>query len=314
MGQDSPLFSIIIPTYNRPRQLTECLQALAQLDYPRDRFEVVIVDDEGTALLGPIVSSFIDRLRVTLLAQPHSGPATARNLGVARAQGRYMVFTDDDCTPAVDWLRALETHLLASPEDAVVGLTVNALTHNPYAVASQHLISFLLAYHRVDANHVRFWTTSNLTLPAEKFRLVGGFDATFPFPGGEDSELCLRWLAQGFHIRHAPAVRVFHAHHMNFRTFCWQHFRYGRGASRLRHVAMRRGYKRRQRQPLTFALRLSQHLSACERKGRKLGAASLLALALAIEITGAMWEHVVARRPRMNQPSSPKKVNNCSIK
>jgi glycosyltransferase involved in cell wall biosynthesis len=296
MGQDPPLFSIIIPTYNRPRQLTECLQALTQLDYPRDRFEVLIVDDEGTVFLEPIVSSFTDRLQVTLLVQPHSGPATARNTGVAQAQGRYVVFTDDDCTPAVDWLRALETHLLASPEDAVAGLTVNALAHNPYAVASQHLISFLLAYHRVDASRVRFWTTSNLTLPIEKFRLVGGFDATFPFPGGEDSELCLRWLAEGFHIRHAPTVRVSHAHHMNFRAFCWQHFHYGRGAGRLRQVAALRGYKRRPRQPLTFALRLSQHLSACERKGRKLGAAGLLALALAAEMIGAVWEQLVARR------------------
>jgi glycosyltransferase involved in cell wall biosynthesis len=296
MGQYPPLFSIIIPTYNRPHQLTECLQALTQLDYPRDRFEVLVVDDEGAVLLEPLVSSFTDRLRVTLLAQPHSGPATARNAGVARAQGRYVVFTDDDCTPAVDWLRALETHLLASPEDAVAGLTENALTHNPYAVASQHLISFLLTYHRVDANHVRFWTTSNLTLPIEKFRHIGGFDSTFPFPGGEDSELCLRWLARGFHIRHAPTVRVFHAHHMNFRTFCWQHFHYGRGAGHLRQVAILHGYERRRRQPLIFALRLSQHLSACERKGRKLGAAGLLALALAAEMTGAVWEQLVARR------------------
>lgn len=297
MSQDAPLFSVIIPTYNRPRQLTECLRALAQLDYPRDRFEVLIVDDEGKVLLDPIVALFHERLQVSLLVQPHSGPATARNTGVARAQGRYVVFTDDDCTPAVDWLRALETHLLASPDDAVAGLTVNALTHNPYAAASQHLISFLLAYHRVDANRVRFWTTSNLALPIEKFRLVGGFDTTFPFPGGEDSELCLRWLAQGFHIRHAPAVRVFHAHHMNFRTFCRQHFRYGRGARRLRRLAMLRGYGRPRRQPLTFAFRLSQHLAASEQRGRRLGAAGLLALALAVEMTGAVWEHIVDRQP-----------------
>lgn len=296
MGQEPPFFSIIIPTYNRPRQLTECLQALTQLDYPRDRFEVLIVDDEGTVLLDPVVAPFYERLRVTLLAQPHSGPATARNTGVARAQGQYVVFTDDDCTPAVDWLCALKAQLLASPADAVAGLTVNALPHNLYAVASQHLISFLLTYHRVDASRVRFWTTSNLALPVEKFRAIGGFDTTFPFPGGEDSELCLRWLAQGFHIRHAPTVRVFHAHHMNFRTFCWQHFHYGRGAGRLRHVAMLHGYKRRQRQPLTFALRLSRHLSACEQKGRKLGAASLLALALAMEISGSAWEQLVAWR------------------
>ncbi len=40
-----PEFSIIVPTFNRPTQLAACLTALARLDYPRDRFEVVVVDD-----------------------------------------------------------------------------------------------------------------------------------------------------------------------------------------------------------------------------------------------------------------------------
>ncbi len=40
-----PSFSIVIATHNRPRQLAECLAALASLDYPRDRFEVIVVDD-----------------------------------------------------------------------------------------------------------------------------------------------------------------------------------------------------------------------------------------------------------------------------
>jgi len=296
MTQGSPFFSVTIPTYNRPRQLAACLQALARLDYPRDRFEVILVDDGGTTLLEPVIAPFTDQLKILLLFQTHAGPAAARNSGAAQAQGRYLVFTDDDCTPAVDWLRALEAHLLAAPEDAVAGLTVNALTGNPYAVASQHLISFLLSYHRLDASRVRFWTTSNLALPVDKFRLVGGFDPSFPFPGGEDSELCLRWLAQGFHIRHAPAVKVFHAHHMNFHSFCRQHFRYGRGSRRLQRIAMLHGYKRRRRQPLIFALRLGQHLSASEQNGRRLAAAGLLAFALAVELSGSVWERIVALR------------------
>jgi cellulose synthase/poly-beta-1,6-N-acetylglucosamine synthase-like glycosyltransferase len=40
-----PLFSIIVPTWNRPRELRACLGALAKLDYPESRFEVIVVDD-----------------------------------------------------------------------------------------------------------------------------------------------------------------------------------------------------------------------------------------------------------------------------
>ena len=44
MGHEPPVFSIVIPTYNRPEQLATCLQALTHLQYPRDRFEVIVVE------------------------------------------------------------------------------------------------------------------------------------------------------------------------------------------------------------------------------------------------------------------------------
>ena len=43
-----PYFSVIIPTHARPDRLAACLEALANLDYPRDRFEVIVVDDGTT--------------------------------------------------------------------------------------------------------------------------------------------------------------------------------------------------------------------------------------------------------------------------
>jgi glycosyltransferase involved in cell wall biosynthesis len=45
MVKPLPLFSVIIPTYNRPERLSVCLESLARLNYPPDRYEVVVVDD-----------------------------------------------------------------------------------------------------------------------------------------------------------------------------------------------------------------------------------------------------------------------------
>jgi len=44
-----PTFSVVIPTYRRPERLVACLRSLAALDYPRDRFEVIVVDDGSGA-------------------------------------------------------------------------------------------------------------------------------------------------------------------------------------------------------------------------------------------------------------------------
>ena len=57
-----PSFSIVIPTYSRPGQLRECLLALSALEYPRDRLEVIVVDDGRQTPLDAVVAPFRDDL------------------------------------------------------------------------------------------------------------------------------------------------------------------------------------------------------------------------------------------------------------
>ncbi|HSW49772.1 MAG TPA: glycosyltransferase, partial [Bryobacteraceae bacterium] len=68
-------FSIVIPTYERSPSLRRLLEAVADLDYPRDRFEVVVVDDGTEVPLGPVVAGFQERFQLRLLRQRNSGPA-----------------------------------------------------------------------------------------------------------------------------------------------------------------------------------------------------------------------------------------------
>lgn len=84
---NQPFFSIIIPTYSRPEQLVACLQSLTHLDYPRDRFEVIVVDDGSDMPLEGVVTPLRNWLEVTLLRQMNSGLGVARNTGAARAKG-----------------------------------------------------------------------------------------------------------------------------------------------------------------------------------------------------------------------------------
>jgi len=227
---DAPIFSIVIPTYNRPAQLAVCLQACARLDYPRDRFEVIVVDDGGVVPLDEVVHQFHGVLTLKLLRQENAGPAAARNSGASEARGEFLAFTDDDCSPAPEWLHALAAQCVASPDCAVGGQTRNALTHNLYSTASQLLISYLFSYYNAVPHAARFFPSCNLAFPSKRFRAIGSFDVTYPRAAGEDRELCDRWLHHGYRMIYVAEAVVYHAHDLTFRAFLRQHFHYGQGA------------------------------------------------------------------------------------
>jgi GT2 family glycosyltransferase len=231
----TPAFSIVIPTFDRPAGLAACLAAVARLDYPRERFETIVVDDGGSRRVEPAPGA-ADGLSVRLERQPNAGPGAARNRGVAAASGRWVAFTDDDCEPEPSWLTALESRF-ADGADAVVGLTTNALPDNPYASAGQLLSEFLHGYYNQDAADARFGASNNLAVDRGVFLAAGGFDETFGHTASEDRELIHRLRACGHRLVYAPDANVRHRHRQDLRGFWRQHYGYGRGAVAFRERA-----------------------------------------------------------------------------
>jgi GT2 family glycosyltransferase len=292
MKESPPVFSIIIPTYDRPAQLAACLQALARLDYHRDRFEVLVVDDGSQTPPETVVTSFRDRLDVTLLAQPHAGPAAARNCGAARAKGRFLAFTDDDCMPAPGWLQSLAARFASTPDQIIGGRTLNALSDNLYSTTSQTIIEVVYAYYNTDPNQASFFASNNLAVPADRFRAIGGFDETFMT--SEDRELCDRWLHHSYRMTYAPEAVVYHAHALTLRTFWRQHFRYGRGAFRFHQTRARRGWGRFMPEP-KFHLTLLGYPFSQARGRRALRLAASLMLSQVASAAGLAWEGMSKR-------------------
>ena len=247
-----PLLSIIIPTYNRPNSLAHCLQAFTQLNYPRDRFEVIVVDDGSEMSMQPIVDPFEDDLHLRLIQQVNSGPAAARNQGAAKARGQYLVFTDDDCCPGPDWLTALAQQFAVLPNALLGGQTLNELANNPFSVASQMLVDYLYRYYNAKPHKARFFTSNNMALPTHLFQALGGFDAAFPRAAGEDRDLCDRWLEQGYPMQYVPKARISHAHALNLGSFWRQHFNYGQGAFSFHQRRAQRGGMPIQVEPFAF--------------------------------------------------------------
>ncbi|WP_420627700.1 glycosyltransferase [Candidatus Leptofilum sp.] len=225
-----PTFSIIVPTYNRPRGLKRCLQAIEALNYPRDLFEVIVVNDGGDQSLAEIVAEFEPRLFLRYVVQQNLGPAVARNHGARLANGRFLAFTDDDCAPASSWLQKLAVQLMAEPRKMAGGYTRNALHRNPFSITSQLLVDFLYHYYNQTESRARFFTSNNFAVAADLFWEVGGFEELMSLAAGEDRELCDRWLEHGLGMVFVRGAVIYHAHHLQLFSFWRQHFNYGRGA------------------------------------------------------------------------------------
>lgn len=295
----TPHFSVIIPTFERPASLRNCLDGLARLDVPAGGFEVIVVDDGGAAALEPALTGYQNEMCVRLVRQARGGPGAARNAGAAVARGRFLAFIDDDCVPTPAWLGTLARALEPHPERMVGGLVTNALTSNPYADASDRISRFVYDYYRRDDARERFFTTNNIALARELFRSLGGFTTMIPSRTAEDKEFCDRWRERGLELRHVPEAVVHHAHDLTFLSFLRQHYHYGRGILAFRQMRRARTHGPLVPEPSGFYLGLVTSPLKSSAQGRSLRAALLIALAQLATVAGALQQAATGTvRPR----------------
>ncbi|MBO6496688.1 MAG: glycosyltransferase family 2 protein [Roseivirga sp.] len=217
--------SVIIPTYNRPEALEDCLKALREQKF-EGGWEVIVVDDGGLQDLNKLIKGFKQELNVILIKQENKGPAAARNNGARHAKGEYIAFLDDDCEPEKDWLNILTSR--ASTGVMIGGKTINKFQSNLYSETSQALVTFLYQY--FENTPWYFFTSNNFLVHRETFLEVGGFDQNFRTSAGEDREFCLRWLHYGYKMSYCERAVILHAHCQSLRSFWKMHLKYGSAA------------------------------------------------------------------------------------
>lgn len=96
--------SVIVPFYNSERYLKRCVEGLLQQSYPREQYEILMIDNNST-------DTSIETLRqyagIRLLHETKQGAYAARNRGLQEAKGEIMAFIDADCVPSHDWLHEI---------------------------------------------------------------------------------------------------------------------------------------------------------------------------------------------------------------
>lgn len=118
MSEALPFVSVIVPVYNDPGGIRNCLEALRSQTYPDEQFEVLVVDNGSTDETREVIGEFDVEL---LIEDEIQGSYAARNRGIRNAQGEVLAFTDADCTPDPEWIAAGVEVLEGKPADLVGG-------------------------------------------------------------------------------------------------------------------------------------------------------------------------------------------------
>lgn len=257
----------------------------------------MVVDDGSPESLEGVVDGYADRLSVRLIRQDNRGAATARNTGALAASGSVIAFTDDDCLPDKQWLSELLAALPQDGDACVGGRTVNVLTDNACAVASQMLVDYIYDYYNKD--EPEFFASNNMAMSASAFRELGGFDPGFRLSGGEDRDFCSRWLHSGRRLAYVPSAVVRHSHPMTWLGFWRQHFHYGRGARLFHRRRLLREGRRRELEPFRFYINLV--LYPIRRLGFLRGAyvSGLLVVSQVANALGYFYELPRTKAPRV---------------
>jgi glycosyltransferase involved in cell wall biosynthesis len=242
--------SVLIATYNRARLLDETLASIARVRVaPSFLWDVIVIDNNSTDDTRAVVERHQQTFGVPVryLFEGRQGRSSALNAGIAAAQARVLVFTDDDVKVAEGWLEAATTPILAG-EVAYTGGPVRPIWEVPPpawldltrgdlwgTIAIQDHGSTRLSYD--DARKVPLG--ANMAVRREAFDAVGGFRADLGRSGGrvvmgqEVPEWLIRARRAGFRGAYVPAMEVHH--HIPAARLTRGYFRrwwFGKGVSR----------------------------------------------------------------------------------
>jgi len=194
--------TIQLCTYNRAALLERVLDACFEQTADADSYEVVLVNDGSSDDTPAVIERARRRAtcRFEVIDQQNSGLAKGRNAGIARATGERIIFIDDDVLPTPNFV---EEHLRshdAAPLAIVRGGAINVESFDTLPPAKWRLKDYSGNF---------FWTT-NVSVPLQTIRAIGGFNDTFAEYGWEDIDVGLRLRQGGVKAVFNPKALVYH--------------------------------------------------------------------------------------------------------
>lgn len=225
MDRFTPAVSVVIPVYNGAETIGACIESLLNQSYPKNAFEIIVVENGSTDQTVGIVQ----RYPVRLFHSPQRGPAAARNLGISHSSGEIVAFTDADCIAERHWLEEL-VKPYEQPEIGGVGGSILAYQHPERDIverfSEEHspLINFISG----DAEFLPHLYTANASYCRSLLTRVNGFNAGLIT--AEDVDLSWRiQLQTGAKLAYRQEAIIYHHHRSTRAGLARQYRQYGFG-------------------------------------------------------------------------------------
>lgn len=207
----SLLISVIIPVYNGADTISSCLDHLENCDYPKEEYEIIVVDNNSTDNTEDIVKKH----NVKYYLEPKKGQAAARNLGARMAEGDILGFVDADCLVDKTWISEVEKSFVSINVAAIVGLREH-ITRNIYDVMQSMDYQKYWEDELSSGRPLNRICGSNCAIRKEVFQELEGFD--IDLYNFQDIELGFRIVESGYHLEYNPNVKVKHIYLDTFDT------------------------------------------------------------------------------------------------
>ncbi len=224
-------FSIIIPSFNRFDEIQALLESLAGLDFPRDRFEVIVADDGSTDDTETVVLRAQKKYDYPLqyVRQENKGPGAARNLGMAQAGGDFFIFVDSDVTVPSWWLKNIDEAVAAEQADAFGGPDSFRADFPALLKAIDYSMTSFITTGGMRGKKgkklAKFYPRSfNMGLSRALWQKIGGFGG---LRHGQDIEFSNRIIKSGVKVIFIENAEVYHKRRTNLRRFFRQVFNWG---------------------------------------------------------------------------------------
>jgi len=225
-----PFVSVVVGIRNEEKFIEECIEALLNLDYPRNSYEIIVVDGMSADKTRDIVQKY----PVKLLLNERKNVAAARNLGVKNARGDLVAFTDGDCKVHPQWLKTLIREMQDAPDDVMCFGGPNLIFDTDPVfgrVVGYAQESFLgsggsaQSKNSTKKRYVGSLPNCNAMYKKTAIQEVGGFDERFVV--GQDGDLNYRIGKKGNRFLYIPEAQVLHHRRGTLKSFSVRMFKYG---------------------------------------------------------------------------------------
>lgn len=218
-------YSVIIPVYNRPNEVDELLESLTNQLYTH--FEVVVIDDGSTISCKEIVDKYIDKLTIRYFFKPNSGPGQTRNYGAENSKGDYLIILDSDCILPPTYFNAVEKELKITT-DAFGGPDKAHESFSDIQKAINYAMTSFFTTGGIRGGKKKmdkFYPRSfNMGIKKTVYAALGGFSK---MRFGEDIDLSIRILKNGYSCRLFPEAWVYHKRRTDLKKFFKQVYNSG---------------------------------------------------------------------------------------